>query len=150
MFPPKKKLPLDALAAIKSLIFVLAPPVRDLDLPNIEETIIHQMTRMVHEFPVFFRWGYCLGLMLFEWLPFLFGFGSTRFSKLSIVAQNQYTASWAHSRWVPLREFFKAIKGLIFMIYFSDPRVWAYIGYDPKPHMAERIKMREGILYRTS
>lgn len=135
---------------MRALIPVLVPPVPDLDVSGIEEGIIRDLGRALFEFPKFFRWGFLLGVYLFECLPFLSGFGFVRFSSLSLENRARYMREWAESRLIPKREFFKGFKGIVMMIYFSDRRVWTYLEYDPVPHMEGRIRLREEILQRSS
>lgn len=144
-----KTLPLGAARVIKALVHVLVPPVPELADEGIEETVVRDVGRILFEFQKFFRWGFILGLALFEWLPFLSGFGFVRFSSLSPENRARYVAEWAESRLLPKREFFKGVKGIVIMIYFSDRRVWSYINYDPVPHMEEKIQLRQDILART-
>ena len=144
-----KTLPLGTARVVRALVHVLVPPVKEFSDEGIEETVVRDMGRMVFEFQKFSRWGLLLGIALFEWFPFLSGFGFVRFSNLSLESRARYVREWAESRFLAKREFFKALKGMIIMIYFSDKRVWAYLDYNPVPHMEEKIKLREEIIARS-
>lgn len=146
MLSPKRVLPKDVKKVMKVLIRNLVPQPEDLHLNNIEESVIFNAGRMVFEFPPLFRRSFVWAVRFFEWTPLLFGFGLSRFSHLSEKKQLKYVDNWALSCSVVKREIFKVLKGLIMIVYFSDKRVWSYIGYDPAPHMAERIQMRENII----
>lgn len=131
---------------MKVLIRNLVPQPEDLHLNNIEESVVFNAGRMVFEFSPIFRRVFIWAIRFFEWTPLLFGFGFSRFSRLSEKKQLKYVDNWALSRVVVKREIFKTFKGLITLVYFSDKRIWSYIGYDPATHMAERIQMRENII----
>ncbi len=142
--------PADIRHFLKALIPVLVPPTDQLPLEGIAEKILSDADRLIFEFPKLFRWGLVWGMRFFNWLPFLFGFGLITFVNLSAESQKKYVDGWAQSKIIVKREFFKTLKAFVLLVYFSDKRVWDYIGYDPEPHMQERIKLREDILKRTS
>lgn len=137
-------------AALRKILLhsfrVLAPHSDKIELSGIEEKILSDCQAILGEMMPLFRRGFLFGLWLLEHLCFLFGFGFKKFTHLSPEAQKKYLESWDHSRWVSFREFFKSLRGLILMSFYSDPRVWAYIGYDPLPHLEERIELRQKLL----
>lgn len=148
MASSRKELPSDIVHVILALIPKLVPPVSEVSVEGIEQNVIRDLGRILFEFPKIFRFLFLTGIRLFEWLPVLFGFGFTRFSRLSGHHQERYIENWANSQIIIKREFFKTIKGGIMLTYFADRRVWKYIGYDPDPHMAGRIQLRKEILER--
>ncbi len=139
-------LPEDIKKVLLVLAVNLAPPSPALDIEGIGEEIIRGSSRLIGEFPKLFRWGFFMGIRLFEYIPFFFGYGPKRFTNLKPALQMRYVNSWASCRVIPLREFFKTIKAMVLMVYFSDKRVWAYIGYDPTPHLQERMALRGEVL----
>lgn len=150
MIPCFRVLPTDIRHLLKALIQVLVPPTDQLPLEGIEEKIVSDADRLLFEFPKLFQWGLIWGMRLFNGLPFIFGFGLMTFVSLSAISQKKYVDGWAQSKIIIKREFFKTLKAFVLLVYFSDKRVWEYIGYDPEPHMKERIKLREEILKRNS
>ena len=143
----RKALPRDITRVLLRLAENLFPSA-EFSLEGIEGDLVKNFERMVKEFPQCFRWGFFLGIRLFEWLPFLFGFGFSRFSFLPPQRQMAYVDNWAFSRFIPKREFFKTLRAFVMLIVFSDKRVWEYIGYDPEPHIEQRIQMRTEWLQR--
>jgi len=131
---------------IKILVNCIVPPAKDFAPDDIEDKIIRDSERMVFELPKLTRLFFILGVHLFDWLPFLSGLGFSRFTRLSAEKRIKYVDSWAHSKQSFKREFFKALKTIITLTYFSDSRVWDYLGYDPAPHVVERIQLRKTIL----
>lgn len=141
-----KGVPSNCAKVLIALSHVLTPQSEDLVLDGVEEVIIRNANKLIREFPTLFRLGFIFGIRLFEWLPFLFGFGLRRFSKLSSKHQRGYVDNWAESRFIPKREFFKTLRTVVMIGFFSDKRVWTYVGYDPEPHLAQRIQMRKDLL----
>lgn len=148
MSKSNRRLPQDIQKTLVALAFVLAPPAPGLDMSGVEESIVANSSRLIFEFPKLFRWGLTWGVRLFEWFPVLFGYGLLKFSSLSLACRRKYVDQWAHNRIIFIREFFITLKALVFVVYFSDKRIWHYIGYDPEPHLKERIQLRETILKR--
>ncbi len=144
----KKRLPQDVQKTLVALAFVLAPPPPGLDMSGIEESLVANSSRLIFEFPKLFRWGLIWGIRFFEWFPVLFGYGLLKFSSLSLQCRREYANQWASNRIILLREFFITLKAMVFVVYFSDKRIWNYIGYDPEPHLRERIQLREKILQK--
>lgn len=149
VFLPKKTLPKSVEHVLKILSRHLVPPTGALKVQDIEEEVVRDARRILFEFPLFYRWGFLLGILFLEYSPFLFGFGLSRFTRLKHDLQSKYVDDWAHSRIIAKREFFKGVKGLILIVYFSDRQVWEYIGYDPDPHLAERIALRDKLVGTT-
>ncbi|MBI4411116.1 MAG: hypothetical protein HY541_01370 [Deltaproteobacteria bacterium] len=145
MPPSRKSLPKDIARVLLKLAENLFPR-SEFDLQGIEHDLVKNCERMIAEFPKCFRWGFFLGIRLFEWLPFLFGFGFSRFSSLPEPRQMTYVDHWALCRFIPKREFFKTLRAFVMLVVFSDKRVWEYIGYDPEPHIKQRIQMRKDFL----
>lgn len=137
-----------AVRILQALIRNLVPPTEALDYTSLELEAVRAMARLVREFPKFFRWGFMATLVLFEYLPFVFGFGTSRFSHLPPERQFQYMDGWAKSRLSLRREIFVSLRGVVLLAYCSNKRVWEYIGYQPEGHMRERIQLREEILRR--
>lgn len=106
------------------------------------------LARLIAEFSPLNRLGFFMVLRFLEWGTFLFGFGFQRFSAMGIERQTKYLEGWRDSRFFFKREFFKALRGVTNLVFYSDRRVWAAIGYDPEPHMEERIRLRQEILRR--
>lgn len=141
-----KHLPKDIKRILKALVLVVVPIDSELQIQDMEQGMERGMTQIINEFASCFRWGFLMGLRFFEWSPLLFGYGFVRFSSLSLPKQEKYVESWANSRLIFKREFFKAASGLAKIVFFSMKEVWNYIGYNPEPHMRERIELRKKLM----
>ncbi|OGQ08784.1 MAG: hypothetical protein A3G32_06400 [Deltaproteobacteria bacterium RIFCSPLOWO2_12_FULL_40_28] len=129
-----------------ALAKVLVPAQDDLILEGFEAHFFFNFGRIFNELPPIFRWGFIWGIRFFDWFPVLFGFGLNRFSHLSFESAKKYVDAWANGRLGVCREFFKTLKAMVILVYFSEPKVWEVIGYAPENHLKERIEMRKKIL----
>lgn len=75
------------------------------------------------------RRDFGIGLLLFEWGPWVVGFHFARFSKLSDEAAHAYCAQWQSGN-VVQRGVFGALKQIIYMSYWRNAATWAPIGYE--------------------
>lgn len=69
-------------------------------------------------------------LRLIEHGTILFGYSTTRFTKLPLLRQREYLSQWGESGIALRRTGFISLKGLLAFYYYSDPQVWDAIGYD--------------------
>jgi len=143
-------LPSDIIHIIKALTPVLVPTPHDLPMPDLSERVAERATGLIFHFSRLFRLGLIWNLRFFNWLPIFFGFGRLTFLQLKKEQQEEYIGRWASHRIFFFRELFQPMKALVIMMAFSDERVWQYIGYEPYPHLKERIKMREEYLQKQS
>jgi hypothetical protein len=116
------------------------PP--DLLIHGRDDQLITRMTLILREFPRLQRLGFVLGILFFDYAPFLFGCGARRFVNLPPTVQQDYVQRWLDCRSSVLRETCKGIRGLVLVCYFSHTDIWKYIGYDPVGHVHERIRLR--------
>lgn len=142
------QLPERAKAVLLALARALVTEPPELVIRDRDGFYIERCRMLLAEFPRFNRFFFILILYVFDRVTFLFGFGIARFVHLKPESQRLYAERWLHARNVSLREVFKGVRGIAMICYFSHPDVWAYIGYDPKAHVAERISLREEILKR--
>lgn len=112
------------------------------------ESVLQGISQLLFEYSPLFRRLFLLGIHAFEWMPFFFGFGLTRFTRLSQTLAEAYIHRWESCRFFALREFFKGFKAVLTLVYFSDRTVWRYLGYDPDAHVARRLELRQEILSR--
>lgn len=63
----------------------------------------------------------------------------TTFSGASAEAQDATLAAWATSSLALRRKVYKALRGLVAGTYYSDPRVYAAVGYPGPPDFASVI-----------
>lgn len=127
------------------LLAVAATLVRepaDLIIHNKEERLIHRMQLILAQFPSPQRFFMCLGILFFDRVPFLFGFGLRRFVNMGDAARQQYVKAWSHTRSTLLHELYKGIRGLVLVCYFSHTDIWNYIGYTPHAFVSDRIALR--------
>lgn len=148
----KARLPYQIPERAKAVLVALAralitePP--ELVIRDKESSYLERCRLLLAEFPRLSRFFFILILYFFDRATVLFGFGIARFVHLKPESQRLYAERWLHAKSVTLREIFKGVRGIAMVCYFSHPDVWAYIGYDPKAHVAERIKLREEIMKR--
>lgn len=131
-----------------AIVRLLLPRSEEWDAAAMEENVMRGLSRLLVEFSSFSRFGFFMMLRFLEWGTVLFGYGFQRFSAMGLERQTKYLEGWRDSRLLPKREFFKALRGVTNLVFYSDRRVWALLGYDPEPHMEERIRLRQEILRR--
>ncbi len=131
---------------VKHLLPVLIPDNPLFTFDDIADWFYGYMNRMLNELPPVTRFFFKIGFVIFEYAPFICGFGFSKFSNLTASKKEKYTNKWAHSKIVAFREIFKAMKGFLLVIYFSEKRIWNYVGYLPEAYIDERIKLRAEIL----
>lgn len=120
----------------------LVPSPSDFPLEALEDKVLACCHRLVAQMTPLFRLGFRLGMWFFDHLCFLFGLGFKKFTNLSFDDQKRYLDRWENGP-VITQEFFKSFRGVILMAFYSDARVWSYIGYDPRPHLDERIALKQ-------
>jgi hypothetical protein len=69
-------------------------------------------------------------LRLFEHGTYLFDLQRKRFTRLSGEQQDLYLRGWMNSTLGIRRAVFRAIKALVALGFYQDPRVWRRLGYD--------------------
>lgn len=146
---PKSYLPKDIARVLEALLYYLVPEAHTDIYRGLNQEVLVGSERILREFQWLIRFGFFLGVRLFNWLPFLFGYGFTQFTRLSPEMQTRYAESWALSRLSFKREFFQGLKGLVLVVCFSNQRLWKEIGYEPKTHLAGRIQMRQDLMKAT-
>ena len=146
----QKTLPKDICRVLVALMNQFVPPGSSLDVKGMDQVLVHDCARLVHEFSPLTRFFFIFALRFFEWSPLLHGFGFTRFSHLSLVHQEKYLRTWENSRFEIKQNVYKAFRGLVFLIFFSQTKVWEYIGYNPRAHVDFKIKQRQEILTKAS
>lgn len=133
-----------------SLSHVLVQLPSELNQTQIEERFLQRTHTLLSVTPViqrcFLRWV-CL---LFDLMPFFFGFGPNYFTDLSAHKKQLYFDKWLYSHFLIFRDLAKAIRGLVLVVYFSDQDIWRYIDYDPWTHVRERTELRQKLLREKS
>jgi hypothetical protein len=108
------------------------------------EEIVEFVDAYVHHLPRLLRLLFPVGLMMLELGAFVLGPSLVPFSAMSRGRRLRYVQSWIDASWRLRRDLIKAVKGLVLIKYYSDPRVQAYLGYRPEEHVAlvsaERLK----------
>lgn len=132
-----------------SLSRVLADVPPDLSIIGQEEELLERCLKLIREFQPVFRFLFILGLHLFDRIPFLFGFGPRRFVHLKPEQQKRYVQKWLSSRSFLIRDLILSIRGFVIVCVCSHHDIWRYIGYDPKSHAEERIRLRHELLKKT-
>ncbi len=142
----KKTLSKYVTRVILAIAEILVPRTAETDFGDRDVRLIMETTRLLAEIPFLFRWGLFLMIRLFDCMPLVFGFGPRRFINMPLEKQEHYVEQWATSSVPMLREFFKAMKGVIMLVCYSDPRLWEKIGYKPQKHLEDKIRLRQKIL----
>lgn len=138
-------IPARARLIILKLSEALVSEPEGLVIRNKETDLINRCEILLREFPSFNRFAFILGMYLFDLLPLFFGFGLARFALMNLERRKAYVDKWMTTQNPFKREFFKGLRGLLMMCYFSHPDIWEYIDYRPRDHVAERIALREKI-----
>ncbi len=127
-----------------SHVLVSLPP--ELDQQQIEKRFLQRTNTLLSVTPVIQRWFLRCVSLLFDLLPFFFGFGPTFFTELASEKKQKYFDKWLYNRFLIFRDCAKAIRGLVLVVYFSDEDIWQYIDYHPKEHIRERTELRQKLL----
>lgn len=129
---------------LRGMIEVLVPddPATGVSAAEMTDEVEEGFERMVGHMPPLLRKLFPLGLFAVEWGTLLFARTLRPFSRLARPDQERYLDGWMRSRFALRREMFKGVKAVCLMTYYSDRRVWAHIGYDPDPYVAEVIERR--------
>lgn len=143
-----REFPSDLNKTLIALSPIFLPNQDNLDFRPQYEGLSKRCFHFMKQFSTLGRLAFFWTLRFFEWFPFLFGFGLSRFSSLSQSLQEKYVDQWFHSRFLARREFMKGVKSLIMIHLLSDPAVWDYIECQPEVHIKERIKMRQAYLQK--
>jgi hypothetical protein len=68
-------------------------------------------------------------LVAWDWLPIVFDFTFTRFTRMTAEQQDAVLRGWMTSRFALRRQAFLALRNLAFAGWYSQPEVWRTIGY---------------------
>lgn len=120
----------------------------DLKIHNRNEEFIERCEIFLFEMQPFLRWGFVVSLWFFNVLAMLWRLEFCRFVNMELEERRHFVNFWLHTQNPLLREFFKALRTLIMIIYFSHHDVWRYIGYDPRAHVEDRLQLRASLLKR--
>ncbi|HZS38580.1 MAG TPA: hypothetical protein VFF06_17210 [Polyangia bacterium] len=100
------------------------------------EEIVEFVDDYVRHMPRLLRVLFPVGLMMLELGAFVLGPSLVPFSAMSAARRLRYVQSWVDAGWRLRRDLIKAVKGLVLIKYYSDPRVTAYLGYTVEEHVA--------------
>lgn len=120
----------------------------DVQIKDGDRELLERAVILIREFPRTLRWAFVFGLYFFDRITFLFGFGFRRFIHLKPDMQKRYVKRWLESRFSLFHDIMTGIRGLVFMCFFSHKDVWDYLGYYPRAHAEERIRLRAELLRR--
>lgn len=124
---------------------VTVPP--DLTIRNCDNELINRCEMLLREFPKPNRFFFLLAISIFDLLPIFFGLGPHRFVHLSDEKKRIYVEKWLLVKSPLKREFFKGVRGIIMVSYFSHKDIWEYIGYRPTEHIKQRLEMRQQLMH---
>jgi hypothetical protein len=99
----------------------------------------------VPHLPRLLRLLFPIGIVAFELGALLLAPSLVPFSSMGLRRRQRYVASWTHARSRVRRELVRALKGLMLLFYYSDPRVQRAIGYGVEEFVqlrtAERLRL---------
>lgn len=121
----------------------------DIVIPDKHEQMLSRCEILLFEMHPFFRLGFVLSLWLFDLFALFWNLELTRFINMTVERRRDFVVFWERTRNPFMREFFKALRTLIMLTYFSHTDIWKYIGYDPRAHVQDRIALRKNILKKT-
>jgi hypothetical protein len=108
------------------------------------DQIVDFIDDWVRFMPRLFKLLFPVGLLLLELGAFVMGPSLVPFTLMSPARRARYIDGWVKARWRLQRDLIKAVKGLVLMAWYSDPRVGAYLGYTVEEHAqlvsARRLK----------
>ena len=136
--------------SIQKILLVLTDTLieepEDLIIHERHEQLIQRSSVLLFEMSWWLRWGFYIGLWLFNMMAIFWHFEFKSFMAMDVARRQDFVGFWLHTRHSTLREFFKGIRTLIMICYFSHHDVWNYIGYHPGPHIQERRALREKLV----
>ena len=118
----------------------------DLTIHNCDNELINRCEILLREFPKLNRFFFLIALSIFDLLPLFFCLGPHRFVHLNQEKKRLYVEKWLMVKSPLKREFFKGVRGMIMVSYFSHKDIWDYIGYHPTEHVKERLDVRSQLL----
>jgi hypothetical protein len=126
---------------LRALAEVVAP--RPPGLPVDHDALVDVADSLCAEMPRGLRALIPIGLLLIEFGTWFWAGTLRRCSRLDLARRERYVRSWVHSTWKLRHDLMKAMKGIILLAFYSDPRVMELIGYRPDAHAklvaAERL-----------
>lgn len=135
-------------AVLIALTDALVEEPADITIHNRNDGLIGRCEIVLFEMQPFLRWGFVVSLWFFNILAIFWHMQFRSFVNMEPEDRRQFVNFWLHTRNPLLREFFKSLRALIMMVYFSHHDVWRYIGYDPRAHVEDRLKLRESLVKR--
>ena len=85
--------------------------------------------RYLAEIPPLMRTGLRVFLIVLEFLPFLFIFKLSRFSRLNASDRERYLEAWYDHRFFWMRAAMLALKSICSLCYYADERVREELGF---------------------
>lgn len=129
--------------AMRSVIRLMCPPAPAPSVEPMMERVETHILRLLRYMPRVVSWGVRASFVLLDHAPRLMLSSHRRLSGLSPEAGSRILGRLASSRFGPIREAIKAIRGLVLSSYFDQDEVHAAIGYAPGTFMRSRIALRE-------
>lgn len=122
----------------------------DIVILDKHEQMLARCEILLFEMHPVFRLGFVLSLWLFDLFALFWNLELTRFINMPVERRRDLVVFWERTRNPFMREFFKVLRTLIMLTYFSHTDIWKYIGYDPRAHVQNRIALRKSILKKTA
>lgn len=101
------------------------------------EDLLEYIENIIEYLPWHLRSAFPLGLLLFEFGPFIFFFRFQRFSNLCNSNRKKYILSWAQSSFRLRQDLFKSLRALSLMAYFEQVEVKKLYNYMPQNYVEE-------------
>jgi hypothetical protein len=122
---------------VRGTLLALVPVVCPADaVPlGLADPIVDHVELMMRAFSGTVRRGLVAGLLAFD-------AGALGFSRLDDEAKRAYFHRWWKSPLLPMRQFVKAVKGLLALSYYEEPTVKARMEYHPDRWIAQAAEER--------
>jgi hypothetical protein len=130
---------------LRSLVPIVCPP--EAERLGVVDAVVDHVALSMRAFPAPLRRALLLGLTTYD--VSAAGWPRARgrtASKLPRQRAAEWYALWWHSRLMPQRELAKAVKALMAIAYYEQPRVQADLGYAPQAWI-DKVKRRRLDVY---
>jgi len=101
------------------------------------ERILANLEESLDYMPDGARRAFLLGLRGFELGPIIMGPVHRPFTRLGAPQRHRYIELWGQARFFLLRDFLKAMKGLVMLAYYEQPEIIELLGWHQQDHIDE-------------
>lgn len=113
---------------VRALTEAMIPRGGAFDLGAPDVGVADKVDELLHYFPPDFRFGFRM-LMRGIQLSSLFSLRFTRFTRMTLEDRVSFLETMEESWFYPRRAIIVALKALVCLVFYSDPKVEAILGY---------------------